>query len=264
MKEFINTDRYGKFYYDKILFEAPYPIIFSCKNEYGEIFIGVCCQYNEQAHRWLLGKTEPTNIVRVLRDEMTIRQLLTEYCSKRMSVAYMNGAYVMDYHSDDWEKDSIYLPKKDSYMWAEPGEFDEEIEYFLSIKNNLNYEPDSYINILEKNEVIYKDKVSIAGEGLQVRYAEELTIPSEIVNTLNVYGNKQEEYNFSISLSGYFTIDTTENLEDKFIQDLVNRNAVAILMPYLRSELTLLTAQPEMEGVVLPPFNINKMLEQAE
>ena len=165
MKEFINTDRYGKFYYDKILFEAQYPIIFSCKNEYGEIFIGVCCQYNEQAHRWLLGKTEPTNIVRVLRDEMTIRQLLTEYCSKRMSVAYMNGAYVMDYHSDDWEKDSIYLPKKDSYMWAEPGEFDEEIEYFLSIKNNLNYEPDSYINILEKNEVIYKDKVSIADEG---------------------------------------------------------------------------------------------------
>ena len=119
---------------------------------------------------------------------MTIRELLTEYCSKRMSVAYMNGAYVMDYHSDDWEKDSIYLPKKDSYMWAEPGEFDEEIEYFLSIKNNLNYEPDSYINILEKNEVIYKDKVSIADEGLQVRYAEELTIPSEIVNTLNVFG----------------------------------------------------------------------------
>ena len=173
---------------DKILFEAQYPIIFSCKNEYGEIFIGVCCQYNEQAHRWLLGKTEPTNIVRVLRDEITIRQLLTEYCSKRMSVAYMNGAYVMDYHSDDWEKDSIYLPKKDSYMWAEPGEFDEEIEYFLSIKNNLNYEPDSYIKILEKNEVIYKDKVSIADEGLQVRYAEELTIPSEIVNTLNVFG----------------------------------------------------------------------------
>ena len=41
-------------------------------------------------------------------------------------------------------------------------------------------------------------------------------------------------------------------------------DAVAILMPYLRSELTLLTAQPEMESVVLPPFNINKMLEQAE
>ena len=32
-------------------------------------------------------------------------------------------------------------------------------------------------------------------------------------------------------------------------------------MPYLRSEVSLLTAQPEVECVVLPPFNINKMME---
>lgn len=188
MKEFINTDRYGKLYYDKILFEAHYPIIFSCKNEYGEIFIGVCCQYNEQAHRWLLVKTEPVNIVSVLRDEITIRQLLTEYCSKRMSVVNINGEYVTEYYNDDWEKDSIYLPKKDSYMWAEPGEFDEEIQYFLSIKNHMSYEPDSYTNILEKSEVIYKEELPIENETLQVRFAEEVTIRSEIVNTLNISG----------------------------------------------------------------------------
>lgn len=41
----------------------------------------------------------------------------------------------------------------------------------------------------------------------------------------------------------------------------MSKNAVAILMPYLRSELTLLTAQPDTESVVLPPFNINKMME---
>lgn len=43
---------------------------------------------------------------------------------------------------------------------------------------------------------------------------------------------------------------------------MITKNTVAILMPYLRSELTLLTAQPEMESVVFPPFNINKMLEE--
>lgn len=36
----------------------------------------------------------------------------------------------------------------------------------------------------------------------------------------------------------------------------------AILMPYLRSEVSLLTAQPETDCVVLPVFNINKMLEE--
>ena len=33
-------------------------------------------------------------------------------------------------------------------------------------------------------------------------------------------------------------------------------------MPYLRSELTLLTAQPEPDSVVLPPFNVTKMIDK--
>lgn len=78
--------------------------------------------------------------------------------------------------------------------------------------------------------------------------------------TLILRGNKQDEYQFLISLSGFFTINNEEELEDKKIQDLIKKNAVAILMPYLRSEVTLLTAQPNTESVVLPPFNINKML----
>ena len=42
---------------------------------------------------------------------------------------------------------------------------------------------------------------------------------------------------------------------------LVVKNSVAIMMPYLRSQVSLVTAQPEVECVVLPAFNINKMLD---
>lgn len=77
--------------------------------------------------------------------------------------------------------------------------------------------------------------------------------------TLVLNGAKQDEYDIVISLSGFFRVEGQEELEDKIIQDLINKNAVAILMPYLRSELTLLTAQPETDSVVLPPFNINKI-----
>lgn len=80
--------------------------------------------------------------------------------------------------------------------------------------------------------------------------------------TLVLNGTKQDEYNIIISLSGFFKVEGQENLEDKMVQELINKNAVAILMPYLRSELTLLTAQPDTDSVVLPPFNINKMLEK--
>lgn len=80
--------------------------------------------------------------------------------------------------------------------------------------------------------------------------------------TLVLSGTKQDEYNIVISLSGFFKVEGQEVLGDKMVQDLINKNAVAILMPYLRSELTLLTAQPDTDSVVLPPFNINKMLEK--
>lgn len=32
-------------------------------------------------------------------------------------------------------------------------------------------------------------------------------------------------------------------------------------MPYLRSEVSLLTAQPETESVILPVFNVNNMID---
>ncbi len=75
--------------------------------------------------------------------------------------------------------------------------------------------------------------------------------------TLVLNGTKQDEYNVVISLSGFFIVEG--QVEDKTGQDLIKKNAVAILMPYLRSELTLLTAQPDTDSVVLPPFNINKI-----
>ena len=80
--------------------------------------------------------------------------------------------------------------------------------------------------------------------------------------TLVLNGTKAEEYDIVIGLSGFFEIENQDQLEDQLLQNLINKNAVAILMPYLRSELTLLTAQPDTDSVVLPIFNINKMLEK--
>ena len=80
--------------------------------------------------------------------------------------------------------------------------------------------------------------------------------------TLVLYGNKEDEYELVISLSGFFRINGEDDLDNHDLQDLIKKNAVAILMPYLRSELTLLTAQPETDSVVMPPFNVNKMLDK--
>lgn len=122
-------------------------------------------------------------------------------------------------------------------------------------------------SVLTLNKLVF-DKIEFNRKGFKNNNEIEMGIEVQISRgiddiskvTLILKGNKEGEYDFIISLSGYFSFDV--DIENKQAQDLINKNAVAILMPYLRSEVSLLTAQPETECVVLPPFNINKMLEE--
>ena len=103
----------------------------------------------------------------------------------------------------------------------------------------------------------------------QVKYTLEATFSenkSENIFRANLVlsGEKSEEYAFSISVSGYFSIENSNEIDEAVKQDLVTKNAASIIMPYLRSQVTLLTAQPEVDCVVLPPFNINSMLNAAQ
>ena len=41
---------------------------------------------------------------------------------------------------------------------------------------------------------------------------------------------------------------------------LIERNAIAIMFPYLRSYISSLTTQPGMQPIVLPPINIMALL----
>lgn len=77
--------------------------------------------------------------------------------------------------------------------------------------------------------------------------------------TLNIQAEKSEEYKVEVQITGYFTIDENDPQKDV----LLNKNAVAILFPYVRSELSLLTAQPETDPIVLPVMNISAMLDKA-
>ncbi|MGM9604735.1 MAG: hypothetical protein ACI3XG_06685 [Faecousia sp.] len=79
--------------------------------------------------------------------------------------------------------------------------------------------------------------------------------------TLVLRGEKEAEYSLSISLSGFYKVNNaTPDYIDSNI--LIQQNAVAILMPYLRSEVTLLTSQPETDAVVLPVINVANMLQK--
>lgn len=82
--------------------------------------------------------------------------------------------------------------------------------------------------------------------------------------TLRLEGGKKDEYNIEIVLTGYFSFNSEENLSNDLKNEIISKNTVAILMPYLRSQVSLLTAQPEVDCVVLPPLNINNMIDDKQ
>lgn len=82
----------------------------------------------------------------------------------------------------------------------------------------------------------------------------EITKSNYIVSlSLNAYS---EDFNLSLTVSGSFSVEDIERNKP-----LIIKNSVSILFPYLRSQLTILTSQPNFEPIILPPININKLFE---
>lgn len=78
--------------------------------------------------------------------------------------------------------------------------------------------------------------------------------------SLSIKAVREKEYEATVTISGYCGISEEVPFKDR----ILNENAIAILFPYVRAELTLLTAQPETETLMIPVVNINAMFKQVE
>jgi len=65
----------------------------------------------------------------------------------------------------------------------------------------------------------------------------------------------------SISLTGYFTCECDdESMRETLIKD----NTVAIMLPYLRSQISLVSTQPDVPPIVLPTINVVELFKDSE
>lgn len=135
MNEFIVLEKNEKLFYDKILLETYIPILFICKNEQKELYICVCCQDNANGKKWLISKIEPSKIVDMLTNKITIREAFLCDSSVRASVNFTAGNIQIEYGNSDWNEESVFLPKKGAYIDAEAEEYDEEIVYYMNWKH---------------------------------------------------------------------------------------------------------------------------------
>lgn len=70
-----------------------------------------------------------------------------------------------------------------------------------------------------------------------------------------------EKTKLDVSIKGIFSV-VGDNKDVNHI--LLTRNSCAIMFPYLRSQITLLTSQLNFEPIVLPIININSLLDDLE
>lgn len=116
------------------------------------------------------------------------------------------------------------------------------------------------LNALVFDEIMFKRLGMHSNHELEISFSVSIgtNVSDEDIKKVSVRinGEKREEYTFEIQASGFFFYDG--DAEDTIIQ----QNAVAIVMPYIRSEVSLLTAQPGVDPVVLPPFNIAEMMRK--
>lgn len=124
-------------------------------------------------------------------------------------------------------------------------------------------------NALALTKIVF-DEIKFDRKGFKNNSKFTHTLKSEIGQNkqsgvyrvmLTLDGEKKDEYSVKIRLSGFFTLDETIEAEKK--EFLLTKNTVAILLPYLRSQLSVLTAQPDTDVEVLPVVNVNSSTEKA-
>lgn len=74
--------------------------------------------------------------------------------------------------------------------------------------------------------------------------------------------DEEETVDLEIVISGIFEFQSELNADQKEI--IITKNTMAILFPYLRAQVTLMTAQPDIEPVVIPAININALLQNLD
>lgn len=126
----------------------------------------------------------------------------------------------------------------------------------MSINLEHNIKSDLQLQTLYVDSYNFKFLGSPKGEvEVNVNFNVEDTFADDILTiSLSSYIMARDRFELNVTLVGQFVLDAG-------MVDKLKANAVAVMFPYLRSQVTLLTTQPNIFPIVLPTININKLLQ---
>lgn len=124
-----------------------------------------------------------------------------------------------------------------------------------------------YKSVLSISHFVF-DELSFKRKGFQqpnqsdtpfeVGHSVKKTGDNNYIVSLMLKVNKENEYDAVVRMSGYCVVDDN----DPMLDILLHENAPAILYPYARAQMTMLTSQPETTPLVLPVVNIHALFHK--
>ena len=123
--------------------------------------------------------------------------------------------------------------------------------FFPSYSLNLN-EP-----IKEKSQYAYT---------FSIEYAERKDNKNIIrVQVSTKITDNEEKLELNLDTVAFFKLDNQgEKISEQTAEQILKKNTVAIMFPFIRSQVSILTTQPGMIPIVMPPININALVDDMQ
>ena len=114
----------------------------------------------------------------------------------------------------------------------------------------------SHFNFDNKERKIGQNKFNVEYD---LNFDLDENLKQNTVKIHTVLQTEEKNMHLELEIIGIFQLNDND-LSDDIKKELLTKNTVAIMMPYVRNEITLLTSQPGMMPIILPIIDVNKLV----
>ncbi|MDR2201637.1 MAG: protein-export chaperone SecB [Clostridiales bacterium] len=84
----------------------------------------------------------------------------------------------------------------------------------------------------------------------------------ETVRVTTTVSTENDSVNLELITVGKF--EKPQSFSEDITKQILTKNTVSIMFPYIRSQVSLVTAQPGLAPIMLPPIDVNKLIDGTE
>lgn len=125
---FKNINTIGSLEIEEIIFASWYPVLFTCRDKYNQLYLCVCCDIRQE-QRWIISKTTIKTMVDLLTDKISIYNAFKSHFDEHYIVTWNNKDKEEKSKKVTFEEvDKLDLPLENEYLDSDIDEFKEYIE----------------------------------------------------------------------------------------------------------------------------------------